>query len=129
MNFAFRGYWNALDLSRLYMKTLIVMHACNIFLNYVLIFGHFGSPALGVTGAGMASAISMAVGTVIYFYLGLTHARKDGFMKGLANRQEAKSLIRISGPSSLQQLFFSAGFVAIFWIIGKIGTADPVPPY
>ena len=124
MNFAFRGYWNALDLSRLYMKTLIVMHACNIFLNYVLIFGHFGSPALGVTGAGMASAISMAVGTAIYFYLGFTHARKDGFMKGLANRQEFKSLIRISGPSSLQQLFFSAGFVAIFWIIGKIGTAE-----
>jgi len=124
MNFAFRGYWNALDLSRLYMKTLIVMHACNIFLNYVLIFGHFGSPALGVTGAGMASAISMAVGTAIYFYLGFTHARKDGFLKGLANRQEVGSLIRISGPSSLQQLFFAAGFVAIFWIIGKIGTAE-----
>ena len=33
MNFAFRGYWNALDLSRLYMTTLILMHACNIFLN------------------------------------------------------------------------------------------------
>ena len=124
MNFAFRGYWNALDLSRLYMKTLIVMHACNIFLNYVLIFGNFGSPALGVTGAGMASAISMAVGTGIYFYLGFAHARKDGFLKGLANRQETGSLIRISGPSSLQQLFFAAGFVAIFWIIGKIGTAE-----
>ena len=82
MNFAFRGYWNALDLSRLYMTTLILMHACNIFLNYVLIFGHFGAPALGVAGAGLASAISMAVGTVIYFYLGFTHSRKDGFMRG-----------------------------------------------
>ena len=59
MNFAFRGYWNALDLSRLYMMTLIIMHACNIFLNYVLIFGHFGAPAMGVTGAGLASAMSM----------------------------------------------------------------------
>lgn len=124
MNFAFRGYWNALDLSRLYMTTLILMHACNIFLNYVLIFGHFGAPALGVTGAGLASAISVAVGTVIYFYLGFSHARKDGFMKGLANRQETGSLIRISGPSGLQQLFFSAGFVVTFWIIGKIGTAE-----
>ena len=124
MNFAFRGYWNALDLSRLYMKTLIIMHACNIFLNYVLIFGNFGSPALGVTGAGMASAISMAVGTAIYFYLGLAHARKDGFLRGLATRQETRSLIRISGPSSLQQLFFAAGFVAIFWIIGKVGTTE-----
>ena len=124
MNFAFRGYWNALDLSRLYMKTLIIMHACNIFLNYVLIFGNFGSPALGVTGAGMASAISMAIGTAIYFYLGLAHARKDGFLRGLATRQETRSLIRISGPSSLQQLFFAAGFVAIFWIIGKVGTTE-----
>ena len=124
MNFAFRGYWNALDLSRMYMKTLIIMHACNIFLNYVLIFGNFGSPALGVTGAGMASAISMAIGTAIYFYLGLAHARKDGFLRGLATRQETRSLIRISGPSSLQQLFFAAGFVAIFWIIGKVGTTE-----
>ena len=124
MNFAFRGYWNALDLSRLYMKTLIAMHACNIVLNYVLIFGHFGAPALGVAGAGLASALSMAIGTAIYFYLGFAHARKDGFLKGLATRQETGSLIRISGPSGLQQLFFAAGFVAIFWIIGKVGTAE-----
>ena len=124
MNFAFRGYWNALDLSRLYMKTLIVMHACNIVLNYVLIFGHFGAPALGVAGAGLASALSMVIGTAVYFYLGFTHARREGFLKGLANRQETGSLIRISGPSGLQQLFFAAGFVAIFWIIGRVGTAE-----
>ncbi len=124
MNFAFRGYWNALDLSRLYMITLIIMHACNIVLNYVLIFGKFGAPALGVTGAGLASAISMAVGTATYFYLGYKHARKDGFMRGLATRQETGSLIRISLPSGVQQLFFSGGFVALFWIIGKIGTPE-----
>jgi len=124
MNFAFRGYWNALDLSRLYMMTLIIMHACNIFLNYVLIFGHFGAPALGVTGAGLASAISVAVGTAIYMYLGFRHARKDGFFEALASRQETGSLMRISIPSGVQQLFFAAGFVALFWIIGKIGTAE-----
>jgi len=42
MNFAFRGYWNAVDLSRLYLRTILLMHAVNIFLNYALIFGHFG---------------------------------------------------------------------------------------
>lgn len=124
MNFAFRGYWNALDLSRLYMTTLIIMHACNIVLNYVLIFGKFGAPALGVTGAGLASAISMGIGTSIYFFLGFKHARKDGFMRGLATRQEAGSMIRISIPSGLQQLFFSMGFVVTFWIIGLVGTPE-----
>jgi len=122
MNFAFRGYWNALDLSRLYMTTLIVMHVTNIILNYVLIFGNFGAPALGVTGAGMASAISMAVGTLVYFYLGFKHVRKDGFLRRLATRAETASLIRVSIPSGLQQLFFAAGLVAMFWIIGRIST-------
>lgn len=124
MNFAFRGYWNALDMSRVYMFTLIVMHACNIILNYILIFGKFGAPALGVTGAAMGSAISLAIGSSIYMILGFKYVAKDGFMRHLATRQETASLVRISLPAGLQQLFFSAGLVAMFWIIGKIGTAE-----
>jgi len=124
MNFAFRGYWNALDMSRLYMNTLIMMHTCNIVLNYVLIFGKFGAPAYGVTGAGMASAISMAVGTAIYFFLGFRHMEKGCFLRCLATRHETASLIKISLPAGLQQLFFAAGLVAMFWIIGRIGTPE-----
>jgi MATE family multidrug resistance protein len=124
MNFAFRGYWNALDMSRLYMMTLVLMHASNIVLNYALIFGNFGAPELGVTGAGAASAISMAIGTVTYFFLAFKHARKDGFLRCMSNRAETKSLIRITIPAGLQQLFFSAGLVAMFLIIGRIGTPE-----
>lgn len=124
MNFAFRGYWNALDLSRLYMKTLIIMHGCNIVLNYALIFGNFGAPELGVTGAGMASAISMAIGTAVYFVLGFRHIRTDGFLRCMATRAETRSLVRITIPAGFQQLFFAAGLVAMFWIIGRIGTPE-----
>ncbi|MEZ4288300.1 MAG: MATE family efflux transporter [Polyangiales bacterium] len=38
MNFSFRGYWNAVDRSLLYMGTLILMHALNIFFNWMFIF-------------------------------------------------------------------------------------------
>ena len=124
LNFAFRGYWNALDLSRLYMITLFAMHACNIVLNYALIFGNLGAPELGVVGAGMASAISMAIGTAIYVWLGFRHARKDGFLRGLATRVETRTLIRISVPAGVQQFFFAAGLVTMFWIIGRIGTPE-----
>jgi len=124
MNFAFRGYWNALDLSRVYMQTLIIMHACNIILNYALIFGHFGAPALGVTGAGMASAISMSIGTLVYMFLGFRHVAKGCFLRCMATRSETLSLVRVSIPAGLQQLFFAAGMVAMFWIIGQIGTPE-----
>ncbi|HSG59623.1 MAG TPA: MATE family efflux transporter [Woeseiaceae bacterium] len=122
MNFAFRGYWNALDLSRMYMTTLIFMHASNILLNYILIFGNFGAPRLEVTGAGMASAISMAIGTAIYLWLGFRHVARGHFLRCLGTRRETAALVRISIPAGLQQLFFAAGLVAMFWIIGRIGT-------
>jgi MATE family multidrug resistance protein len=124
MNFAFRGYWNAMDMSRIYMTTLMIMHASNIVLNYALIFGNLGAPELGVAGAGLGTGISVAIGTAIYFFLGMKHVRKDGFLKGVANRKEFRSLINISLPSGVQQLFFATGLVAMFWIIGKIGTAE-----
>ena len=124
INFAFRGYWNAVDLSRLYMTTLVVMHAANILLNYVFIFGKFGVPALGVAGAGLASLIATALGTAIYFYLGLKHARSSGFLTARPDPGVMMTLARLSIPTGLQQFFFAAGFLVTYWIIGRIGTAE-----
>ena len=124
MNFAFRGYWSAIDLTRLYMKTLIIMHSLNILLNYILIFGKFGAPALGVTGAGLATSIATGIGTVIYFGLALRRARAHGFLQGLPPLDEIKTLIRLSTPTGIQQTFFASGFVALYWIIGKVGTPE-----
>ncbi len=122
MNFSFRGYWNAIDMSRLYMSTLIVMHASNIFLNWVFIFGNLGAPELGVTGAGLASALSTVIGSATYFWLGSRHARVNGFLKRKPRRREIASVVRLSLPNGIQQLFFAAGFTVLFWIVGQVGT-------
>ncbi|MGR8948998.1 MAG: MATE family efflux transporter [Gammaproteobacteria bacterium] len=124
MNFAFRGYWNAVDLAHLYMRTLIIMHVANIFLNYVFIFGNFGAPALGVTGAGIASVASVIIGTAVYFSLGLKHASSHGFLHRRPHFSEVKTLVKLALPNGIQQFFFSGGFLATYWIIGKVGTAE-----
>ena len=49
------------------MYTSLFSLVCNVFLNYVLMFGHFGAPALGAVGCGLASAITM---WIIAFVLG-----------------------------------------------------------
>jgi multidrug resistance protein, MATE family len=123
-NFAFRGYWNAVDLPRLYMSTLVVMHSTNIFLNWVLIFGNLGAPALGVHGAGIASAASTVVGFSIYVWLGFRHAAGAGFLQRVPGRGQLGTLFRLSLPSGIQQLFFATGFVVTFWIIGQVGTRE-----
>lgn len=55
------------------MLISVIALICNIFFNYMFIFGNFGAPALGVEGAAIATVIARVVETtilVIYVYVG-----------------------------------------------------------
>jgi putative MATE family efflux protein len=123
-NFAFRGYWNGVSMSRMYMKTLVFMHVSNVVLNWVFIFGNLGAPELGATGAGLASAISVYLGTGYYFVLGLRHARGNGFLRGLPEGKTLRTMLRLALPSAVQQFMFAGSIVALFAIIARVGTAE-----
>jgi len=124
MNFSFRGYWSAIHMTGVYLRTLLIMHAINIFLNWVLIFGKLGAPEMGVVGAGLATTISLYIGTALYFFFALRHAKDKGFMRRIPSRSTLWQQFKLSLPSSLQQLFFSAGLVTLIWIMSQIGTAE-----
>ncbi len=124
MNFSFRGYWSAIHMTGIYLRTILIMHVFNIFLNWVLIFGNLGAPELGVFGAGLATSISLYIGTGMYFFFALRHAQDKGFMHQLPSRSMLWRQFKISLPSSLQQLFFATGLVTLVWIVGQIGTRE-----
>ncbi len=124
MNYAFRGFWNGISESRRYLQTLLIMHVCNVVLNWLLIFGHLGLPALGAEGAGIGTTIATYIGTAIYFVLALRHARALGFLRSFVDRATISSMVKLSVPAGLQSFFFAAGMTAFFWIIGRIGTPE-----
>jgi len=124
VNFAFRGYFNGVNMSKVYLRTLVVMHASNIALNWVLIFGHFGLPALGVAGAGIGSAVATFIGAGLYVVQAWKLARGNGFLHGLPDRATLVTMLRLSVPTGVQQFFFAAGLTAFFWILGRVGTSE-----
>jgi MATE family multidrug resistance protein len=124
MNFSFRGYWSAVKLTRLYLYTLLWMHALNIVFSWTLIYGHFGFPALGTAGAGIGTTLAIAVGTATYFWHAGRHARGHGFLHGLPDRGQIRGLLKLGLPTCVQQLLFSGGFTMLFWIVGQIGTPE-----
>jgi len=70
---AFRFTIEGIGHTRPIMYTSLFALVCNVFLNYVLMFGHFGAPALGAVGCGLASAITMwlimiALGTHLFLH-------------------------------------------------------------
>ncbi len=68
---AFRFTTEGIGVMRPIMYTSLFGLVSNVFLNYVLMYGHFGIPAFGAVGCGMASAITMwlimfVLGSILY---------------------------------------------------------------
>lgn len=124
MNFSFRGFWNGVNISAVYMRTLIIMHVADVILSCMFVFGWFGIPAMGATGSGLGTTLSLYLGTALYTWQAWQIARSKGFLKTLPDRATLGTMLKISIPSGIQQLFFSAGMTVFFWIMGKVGTAE-----
>jgi len=65
---AFRFTTEGIGFTRPIMYTSLFALVCNVFLNYTLMYGHFGAPAFGAIGCGIASAITM---WLMVFMLGI----------------------------------------------------------
>jgi MATE family multidrug resistance protein len=70
---ALRGYLQGRGIMSPALWVMIFANVVHIFGNWVLIFGHLGSPALGVVGAGIATSLTraLALGLLIWMTLGL----------------------------------------------------------
>ncbi|PMR70644.1 MATE family efflux transporter [Halomonas heilongjiangensis] len=122
MIFCFRGYWNGIQQTGIYLRIILIMHLVNVVASIGLIFGHLGLPAMGAAGAGAGTALSLYVGLAIWALLSARHATTSGFLAGLPRRLTVFTTLRLATPHSFQQLWFAAGYAVLFWMLGRIDT-------
>ncbi|MGH8168485.1 MAG: MATE family efflux transporter, partial [Woeseiaceae bacterium] len=72
---ALRFTTEGIGYTRPIMYTSLFALVCNVFLNYVFIYGRFGAPAMGAVGCGVASAITMWLMMIILGTYMLLHPR------------------------------------------------------
>ncbi len=104
--------------TRLPMMAGIVAVFVNLGFNYVLIFGHFGFPELGVTGAAIATVISRYVQLLIVFGWTHLHAERVPFAKGLYRSfsipLDLVGKIVIKGlPLMINEILWAAGMAVL----------------
>lgn len=66
-NVLLRAFYIGTTSTRVLTYNALIMAGTNVILDYVLIFGHFGLPAMGIKGAAIASSISEAVSAIYFF--------------------------------------------------------------
>lgn len=121
---AFKGYWYAMEEPKVCMLIVLFMNLLNFTGNYLLIHGNFGAPALGATGAALSTVLSLYVGVLIHFVLVYFRFRKDGFLSARPQFSLMKKILRMGLPATMQEFFFSAGYLVFFWMVGKVGTSE-----
>ncbi len=97
--------------------------ALNALLNYALIFGHFGFPALGARGAGVATAISAAVGPLILLTVSIV--KRNVLIAPLKKIFDIKRFVvpfwKRSLPAFLNETLWSLSIVVVNMIFGHMG--------
>lgn len=124
MNFAFRGYWSAVDLAWRYLMTLLVMHAANVVLDVLLIYGLFGAPELGIQGAAWANVTATWLGVAFYMTQAWLRARPNGFMRGMPSLGTLITMLKAAVPAAVQQFLFAVGMLLFFAIVARLGTRE-----
>ena len=91
--------------------------AINTSLNYLLIFGHFGFPQLGVQGAAIATTIARLIEMLIYLFILLRQKHYFHFaLYELFHLDHGliRSMVRKAIPLTANEIFFSLGLAMIF---------------
>lgn len=98
------------SLSRPWIPFWIIMGSVllNIFLNWVLIFGNLGAPALGLTGTGLATLLSRCAAVGCFFLLILKSSIYQPYLpdcwEWMRIKKHLPSMIRVGLPSAFQVL-------------------------
>lgn len=104
------------------MVVTSIVNILNIFGNYVLIFGKWGFPQLGVEGAAISTAASRAFATlllcIIHFRVHIPSFPKKYFRP--FPWDEFKNLLHIGIPSMSEQISYCLSQVVITYFINKI---------
>lgn len=121
----------AINRSKMPMWIILVANVVNVIGNYVLIYGKFGCPELGLTGAGISTLLSriLCLICILVVFFGRKEYReyKDGFMLSRISMDRVKHVFRTSWPVSLQMTLetgaFSCAAIMAGWL-GKVPLAS-----
>ncbi len=122
---AFKQFSEGLSQTKYPMYATVIANIVNIVLNYLLIFGSFGFPKMGIVGAALGTLISRIV-MVIYIWVLLKNKKKfhdyvTGFNFRNMEKKVMKKIIDLGFPSALQMFFEVGIFTGAIWLSGVLG--------
>ncbi|SHI84911.1 MATE family efflux transporter [Lutispora thermophila] len=107
------------------MRVNLMCNFLNVIGNALLIYGLLGFPSLGVTGAGISTALSQVIACVllfIYVIKGESIIKLDLRSRFTFDKNIMYNLVKIGLPASIEQMFLRVGILIFVRIVAGLGT-------
>lgn len=107
------------------MLVSLGMNILHIGMNYVLIFGKFGFPKLGVEGAAISTVISRTVALIVFFWLlyRIMAVRIEWKYYFNLSKQYVKHILKIGVPSAFEQVMYQGCQMVFLYYATFLGGA------
>ena len=124
----FQGYKqfaDGLSRTKYSMYAILLANIVHIFFNYMLIYGIWIFPKLGILGAALGTVISRIMMVVFMHFIMRNNIQLKPYFKNFSFKEIKKSMLKkitkLGIPSAMQMLFEVALFTAAIWLSGSIG--------
>lgn len=122
---AFKQFSDGLSMTKYPMYATIMANLINVLLNYMLIFGKFGFPAMGIVGAAYGTLVSRVVMVAYLWYLLKGKEKSKNYVTNIKffvlDKLMLNKIINLGAPSAMQMFFEVAIFTAAIWLSGLLG--------
>ncbi len=122
---AFKQFTDGLSLTKPSMYASLLANIFNVILNYMLIFGNWGAPAMGIEGAAIGTLISRIL--ALFFMIAYIFIDKkfSPYVRNIVRRGLDKLLFRkifkLGFPSAAIMFFEVTFFTCAVWLSGLLG--------
>jgi len=121
----FKQFAEGLSQTKQAMYITLVCNGLNVFLNWVMIYGNLGFPALGLNGAGWATLISRVLMGIVIAYYVFKSSRYKSFDLGFRIKRLSfpmiTKMLKIGVPTGFQFIFEVGAFSTAAIMMGWIG--------
>ncbi len=121
----YKQFADGLSKTKYSMYAIFMANVVHIFFNYVLIYGIWIFPKLGILGAALGTVISRIMMVVFMHYIlkydkNIKKYFKDFSLKEI-KKSVLKKIVNLGTPSAMQMLFEVSLFTGAIWLSGSIG--------
>lgn len=119
------SFWSGIAVTRAMAYTTLITAVVNIGLDYLLVFGHYGAPEMGVAGAALATTIAEACALLYLVIYTVTHPASRPFALFSAFRamiwKHTAAIVKLGGPIILQLVLSLFIWLVFYNFVEKLG--------